>query len=31
MKEGVVPLVFAVFGAGMMTGLVVVPRSHTGK
>jgi DHA1 family inner membrane transport protein len=29
--EGVVPLVFAVFGAGMMTGLVVVPRFAHGR
>jgi DHA1 family inner membrane transport protein len=29
--EGLVPLVFAVFGAGMMTGLVVVPRFSHGR
>ncbi len=30
-KEGLVPLVFAVFGAGMMTGLAVVPRFAHGN
>jgi len=30
-QEGVVPLVFAVFGAGMMTGLVVVPPFAHGR
>ena len=30
-RESMVPLVFAVFGAGMMTGLVVVPRFAHGR
>jgi DHA1 family inner membrane transport protein len=30
-KESIVPLVFAVFGAGMMTGLVVVPPFAHGR
>ncbi|HEX3486970.1 MAG TPA: MFS transporter, partial [Micropepsaceae bacterium] len=30
-RESLVPLVFAVFGAGMMTGLVVVPRFAHGR
>src|SRR4029079_18189179 len=29
--ENVVPLVFAVFGAGMMSGLVIVPRFAHGR
>ena len=29
--EGIVPLVFAVFGAGMMAGLVIVPRFAHGR
>ncbi len=29
--EGVVPLVFAVFGAGMMSGLMIVPRFAHGR
>ena len=30
-KESVTPLVFAVFGAGMMSGLVIVPRFSHGR
>jgi len=30
-RDSLVPLVFAVFGAGMMTGLVVVPRFAHGR
>ncbi|HKU64316.1 MAG TPA: MFS transporter [Rhizomicrobium sp.] len=30
-EEGFVPLVFAVFGAGMMAGLVIVPRFAHGR
>lgn len=30
-EEGLVPLVFAVFGAGMMSGLVIVPRFAHGR
>ena len=30
-KESVTPLVFAVFGAGMMSGLVIVPRFAHGR
>ncbi|HKU53896.1 MAG TPA: MFS transporter [Rhizomicrobium sp.] len=30
-EEGFVPLVFAVFGAGMMAGLVIVPRLAHGR
>ena len=30
-REGLVPLVFAVFGAGMMTGLVIVPPFAHGR
>jgi DHA1 family inner membrane transport protein len=30
-RESLAPLVFAVFGAGMMTGLVVVPRLSHGR
>jgi DHA1 family inner membrane transport protein len=31
LSESLVPLVFAIFGAGMMTGLVVVPRFAHGR
>ncbi|MBA2588402.1 MAG: MFS transporter [Alphaproteobacteria bacterium] len=31
MSESLTPLVFAIFGAGMMTGLVVVPRFAHGR
>lgn len=31
MPESLTPLVFAIFGAGMMTGLVVVPRYANGR
>ena len=30
-KESVTPLIFAVFGAGMMSGLVIVPRFSHGR